>query len=109
MARRVVITGLGAITSLGCDVRSTWEGLLAGRSGVGPITHFDATDFACHIAAEVNDFDPTTVVEAHEVRKFDPFTLFGMGAADQAIADSGVLEGDLDLDLDQHHAPARRV
>lgn len=92
MRRRVVITGIGAITALGNTARDTWDGLLEGRSGIGPITHFDASEYACRIAGEVRDFDPSGTAERHELRKLDPFTLFGMAAADEAMGDSGLLD-----------------
>lgn len=88
--RRVVITGIGAVTALGKDARSTWSALLEGRSGVGPITRFDPADYATKFAAEVRDFDPATVLPPHEARKLDPFVLFAMAAAKEALADSGV-------------------
>jgi 3-oxoacyl-[acyl-carrier-protein] synthase II len=91
--RRVVITGLGAVTALGLDAPSTFAGLLEGRSGVGPITRWDAKDYATRFAAEVKEFDPSTVLEPHEARKLDPFVLFAMAAAKECLADSG-----LDLD-----------
>ncbi|MHC4924465.1 MAG: beta-ketoacyl-ACP synthase II [Planctomycetota bacterium] len=91
--RRVAITGLGAITALGLDAPTTFAACLEGKSGMGPITHFDASEFGTHFAAEVKGFDPTTFLEKREARKLDPFTLFGMAASHEAIQDSG-----LDLD-----------
>ena len=88
--RRVVVTGLGAVTALGLDAPATFAGLLQKRSGVGPITHFDAKDHATTFAAEVRGFDPATVLEPHEARKLDPFALFAMAAAKEALADSGL-------------------
>ena len=88
--RRVVITGIGALTSLGHDAPSTFAGLLEGRSGVAPITRFDAKEFVTRFAAEVKGFDPSTVLEPHEARKLDPFVLFAMAAAKEALRDSGL-------------------
>jgi 3-oxoacyl-[acyl-carrier-protein] synthase II len=82
---RVVITGLGAVTPLGLDVESTWEGLRAGRSGVGPITLFDAARFDTRIAAEVRGFDPTRWMERKEARRMDRFCQIGVAAAVQAV------------------------
>ena len=88
---RVVITGFGAISPLGLDTRSTWEGMLAGRSGCGPITHFEATeDFATRIAGEVKGFDPTGFLEVKEARRYDRFSQFGLGAADEAMRHAGL-------------------
>jgi 3-oxoacyl-[acyl-carrier-protein] synthase II len=98
MSRRVVITGIGAVTSLGLTARESWKRLLAGESGVAPITHFDASAMACRIAAEVKGFDPTTITEAHEVKKLDPFTQFGMAAGQEAIRDAGMADGGFDPD-----------
>ena len=67
--RRVVVTGLGLVTPLGGDVETTWANILAGKSGAGKITHFDATNFACQIAAEVKNFDPLNFVEKKEIKK----------------------------------------
>lgn len=92
MRRRVVITGVGAVTALGHSAPATWSALLEGRSGIAPISHFDASAYSCRIAGEVRDFDPGSTAEAHELRKLDPFTLFGMAAADEAIGDSGLVE-----------------
>lgn len=89
MRRRVVITGLGAVTPLGNDVLSCWEGLLAGRSGAGPITGFDSSGLEVQIAAEVKGFDPVTLFGSREARRNDRFTHFAMEAARQAVEDSG--------------------
>ena len=89
--RRVVITGLGAVTPVGKDVPSTWRGLLAGESGAGPITLFETTEeYTCRIACEVTDFDPLTVLEKKEVRRFDRFAQFGVYAADEAMRSAGL-------------------
>ncbi len=88
--RRVAVTGLGVVSPLGLTVRETWDGLLAGRSGAGPITRFDAAAFACRIAAEVKGFDPEKVLERKEVKKYDTFIHYAVSAAKEAMADSGV-------------------
>lgn len=85
---RVVITGLGLITPLGNDVPSNWASLMAGRSSVGPITRFDASDFASRIAAEVKGFDPVALFGRRDARRMDRFTQFAMAAAGQALKDS---------------------
>jgi 3-oxoacyl-[acyl-carrier-protein] synthase II len=90
MKKRVVITGLGAVTPLGNDVPTLWEGLLAGRSGVGPITHFDPSDLGVQIAAEVKGFDAKALFGRRAARRNDRFTLFAMACARQAIADAGL-------------------
>jgi 3-oxoacyl-[acyl-carrier-protein] synthase II len=92
--RRVAVTGIGLVTPLGLTTRETWDGLLAGRSGVGPITRFDATDYACRIAAEVKGFEPEKYVEKKEVKKFDTFIHYAVAAAKEALADSGVVIDD---------------
>ena len=94
MKRRVVITGLGAVTPLGNDVPTMWEALLAGRSGIGPITSFDASGMDVRIAAEVKDFDPVALFGRRVARRNDRFTLFTLDAARQAIADAGLAFGD---------------
>lgn len=88
--RRVVVTGLGAITPLGQDVESTWSAILAGKSGVAPIDHFDASDLNCKICSRVKDFDPTKYMSEKDARKRDIFIQYGMAAAVQAIQDSGI-------------------
>jgi 3-oxoacyl-[acyl-carrier-protein] synthase II len=85
---RVVVTGLGAITPLGNTLADYWEGLLAGRSGVGPITFFDASQHACRIAAEVKGFDPEVYMDRKEAKRMDRFAQFGVAASLQAIADA---------------------
>lgn len=88
--RRVVVTGAGAITPLGLDVESTWEGMLAGRSGVGQISLFDATDYKTTIAAEVGGYDPLEHFERREIRRIDRYTQFFLVAVRQAMADAGL-------------------
>ncbi|MDY6877965.1 MAG: beta-ketoacyl-ACP synthase II [Chloroflexota bacterium] len=90
MKQRVVITGIGAVTPLGNDVPTMWSALLAGRSGVGPITCFDISDMDVQIAAEVKDFDSVALFGRREARRNDRFTLFALEAARQAIADAGL-------------------
>ncbi|HUU53582.1 MAG TPA: beta-ketoacyl-ACP synthase II [Armatimonadota bacterium] len=90
MERRVVVTGMGAVTPLGIGVEPTWEGMRAGRSGITNITLFDATDFTSRIAGEVADFDPTLWIEPREVRHTDRFVHFAMAAAAMAVQDSGL-------------------
>ena len=94
-SRRVVITGLGVVTPLGNDVREFWRNLLQGKSGVGPITHFDTTDFATKFAAEVKAFDPHDYIDKKEARRMDLFTQFAVVAAENAVKDSGLLVADL--------------
>ncbi|MGD1146692.1 MAG: beta-ketoacyl-ACP synthase II [Thermoanaerobaculaceae bacterium] len=91
MTRRVVVTGVGLISPLGVGTEATWEGLIAGRSGVGHITRFDASSSSVRIAAEVKGFDPSTVMEPKEVRKYDTFIHYAMAAADMAVASSGLV------------------
>ena len=88
MARRVAITGLGFVTPLGTDVASTWEGLLAGRSGAGPITRFDAAQSPVKFACEVKGFDPARFLDKKEIRRYDLFAQFALGAAEQAVTDA---------------------
>ena len=88
--RRVVITGLGTVNPLGNNVADSWAAARAGKCGIGPITQFDTTDFKCKLAGEVKGFDPETVVDKKEVRKMARFTLLALGAATEAIADSGL-------------------
>ena len=88
--KRVVVTGLGAITPLGNDVETTWKNVKAGVSGAGPITHFDASQFKTQFACEVKDFDPSQYIDRKEARKMDLYCQYALSAAKQAIADSGM-------------------
>lgn len=88
--KRVVVTGLGALTPVGNTATDTWKNLLAGVSGAGPITRFDASNFKTHFACEVKDFEPNDLLDRKEARRMDRFTQFGMVVADEAIADSGL-------------------
>ena len=88
--RRVVVTGLGAVTPIGNDVAQYWEGLSSGRNGVAAITLFDASRHACRFAAEVKGFDPTGFLEPKEAKRWDRFCQFGVVAAKQAVADAGL-------------------
>ncbi|MBI2773100.1 MAG: beta-ketoacyl-ACP synthase II [Chloroflexi bacterium] len=87
MTRRVVITGIGAVTPLGNDIRTTWDGLIAGRSGIGRITRFDPAPYESQIAGEIKDYDPLTWMDRKDARRTDRFTQLGVGAAAQAIQD----------------------
>src|SRR5262249_2790588 len=93
--RRVVVTGMGALTALGQDVGSTGAGLVAGRSGVATIGPFDPSRLDCGIAAAVKDFDPSGVLDRKEIRRTDRYIQFGLVAARQALDDAG-LPGRLD-------------
>ena len=90
MSRRVVVTGMGAITPVGNDVASFWEGLVTGKNGISPITKFDTTDYKVKIAAEVKDFHPEDYMEKPLIRKTDLFCQYAMAAASQAMEDSGI-------------------
>jgi 3-oxoacyl-[acyl-carrier-protein] synthase II len=90
MTRRVVVTGLGLISPLGIGTQATWDGLVAGRSGAGPITHFDTDGFSVRIACEVDAFDVSSWLQPKEARKFDRFVHFALGASHMAIEDSGL-------------------
>jgi 3-oxoacyl-[acyl-carrier-protein] synthase II len=90
MKRRIVVTGMGTISPLGNDLPITWEAVLAGRGGVGPITRFDTTDFRSTIAAEVKDFDPKAYFPPKEVRRMDTFVQYALVAAREAVADAGL-------------------
>ncbi len=88
--RRVVITGLGALTPLGNDAETSWESLIAGKSGAGPITQFDSSDFYVHFACEVKDFDATDFIERKQTRRMDRFAHLIVGAARMAEQDAGL-------------------
>lgn len=88
--RRVVVTGLGMVTCLGKDVPSTWEGILAGRSGITAVDHFDASQYKTRFAGLVRDFNPEDAMPAKELRRYDEFMHYGMAAGIQAMADAGL-------------------
>lgn len=90
MRRRVVISGIGLVSPLGLDTASTWEALLAGRSGVGPITKFDSAGFASQIAAEVRGFNPEDYLERKDARRMATFTHYAVAATRQALDDAGL-------------------
>jgi 3-oxoacyl-[acyl-carrier-protein] synthase II len=88
--RRVVVTGLGIVSPVGNDVATAWANITAGKSGIGPITHFDASTFPTRIAGEIREFDPTQYIAAKDVKKMDPFIHYGIAASIQALADAGL-------------------
>ena len=90
MSRRVVVTGVGLVSSLGIGTAATWDGLRAGQSGIGPISRFDASDFASRIAGEVRGFDPLDFVAKKDVKKMDVFIQYAIAAADFAKEDAGL-------------------
>ncbi|PJJ97881.1 beta-ketoacyl-[acyl-carrier-protein] synthase II [Lysobacteraceae bacterium NML75-0749] len=93
--RRVVVTGLGILSPLGNNLESNWAAIKAGRSGIGPITHFDASAFATQISGEVRGFDPASFITPKDVKKMDPFVHYGVAAGLMAIEDAGlVIEGE---------------
>ena len=98
MSRRVVITGVGTVNALANTAPATWARMLEGESGIARITHFDPAEFACQIAGEIKELDTSHVVEARELKKLDPFTLYGMTAAHEAVADSGIKVSGFDPD-----------
>ena len=97
-SKRVVVTGLGAITPIGKTLPEFWEGLVNGKNGVGEITRFDSTLFKTRFACEVKDYDPEAYFEKKNVRKYDHFAQFALIAADEAVADSGLNAENCDLD-----------
>ena len=97
MENRVVVTGVGAVTPIGNDAKTFWEGLLTGKSGIGMITAFDTTDYPAKIAAEVKDFNPEDYLDRKEVKRTDRFVQFALAAAQMAVKDAG-------LDINQENA-----
>ena len=96
--RRVVITGLGAVTPIGNTVPEYWDALCKGVNGAGHITRFDSTKFRTRIACEVKGFDPQQYFDRKEVRKLDLYTQFAIVASDEAISDSGITKDNTDFD-----------
>jgi 3-oxoacyl-[acyl-carrier-protein] synthase II len=92
--RRVVVTGLGLVCPVGNTVAEGWSALLAGRSGIGPITRFDASAFACRFAGEVKGFNVEDYIPGKEARHMDTFIHYGLAAAVQAVRDAGLPTGD---------------
>ena len=90
MSRRVVVTGLGVISSLGLDYETFWSSLINGESGISLVTSFDTTEFPSKIGAEVRDFDPVQYMEKKEIRRMDRFAQFAVAASEQALEDSGL-------------------
>ncbi|MEE7565838.1 beta-ketoacyl-ACP synthase II [Xanthomonas sp. Kuri4-3] len=97
MSRRVVVTGMGMVSPLGNDLATSWDGIIHGRSGIGPITQIDASQFTTKIAGEIKDFDPTVFVSSKDAKKMDSFIHYGVGASFMALDDSG-------LEIGEHNA-----
>ena len=96
LLHRVVVTGLGAVSPLGINAGRTWQALINGQSGIGPVTHFDTADFPCRIAGEVKEFDPGAYLDRKEIRRTDRFMQFAIAASKMALADAGlVIEGEM--------------
>src|SRR5688572_14918895 len=91
MKRRVVVTGIGAITPIGLGRDGLWDGLVATKSAVGPVTRFDPSQFRSHVAAEVNEFVPTDHLDERRSRRFDRFAQFSVVASRMALADAGIV------------------
>ena len=85
--RRVVVTGIGLVSSLGIGTEANWAALCAGHSGIGPITHFDASNFSAQIAGEVKNFDPLVFIEKKDVKKMDVFIQYAIAASQFAVDD----------------------
>ena len=96
--KRVVVTGLGAITPIGKTVEEYWQGLINGQSGAGLITRFDAAKFKTKFACEVKNYDPGTYFDRKEAKKLDPYAQFALIAADEAMKDSGLDLSTIDRD-----------
>lgn len=90
MGRRVVVTGVGLICAVGNTSEEVWKNLLAGHSGIARVTHFDVTQFACQIAAEVKNFDPLNFIEKKELKKMGRFIHLALAATDEAMRSSGL-------------------
>jgi 3-oxoacyl-[acyl-carrier-protein] synthase II len=85
-----VVTGMGILSPVGNDLESSWDGIIHGRSGIGPITHFDASSFPTRIAGEIRGFDPTAYMSPKDVKKMDAFIHYGIAASLMAMDDSGL-------------------
>ena len=93
---RVVITGIGAVTPIGNTAQEYWDGLLAGKNGIAPITRFDTEGYKASVAGEVKDFDPTAYIDKREAKHMDRFCQYALAAAAQAMEQSGLKEGSFD-------------
>ncbi len=96
--KRVVVTGLGALTPIGNSVPELWDGLVKGVSGAGPITHFDASKFRCQIASELKGFDPFKFIDKKEMRLLDGYTVYGLVTVEEAMRDAGIDDNSVDKD-----------
>lgn len=96
--RRIVVTGMGTVCPVGNTVEATWQAICAGRSGIAPVTEFDAADLSTRIAGEVRDFDVSRYMEAKEARRYDKFMHYGIAASVQAIEDAGLAQADTAVD-----------
>lgn len=97
-SRRVVVTGLGLVSPVGNTVPAGWEALCNGKSGIGPLTEFDVSALSTRIAGEIKNFDPTDFIPAKEVRRFDTFLHYGIAAAQEALEEAGLKDGDHGVD-----------
>ena len=95
--RRVVVTGLGALTPIGNSVSEYWEGLVDGKSGSAPITYFDTSDFKTKFACELKNFNPLNFIEKKEIRRQDKFSQYATICSDEAINDSNLLNSNIDF------------
>src|SRR4029079_16357189 len=101
MKRRVVVTGMGAITPVGNDVATTWLSLIEGKSGTAPITKFDASNFPVRCAAEMKAFNPLDYMERKEAKRADQYTQYAVAGARQAMTDAGLANGSNGIDPDR--------
>ena len=89
--RRVVVTGMGIVSPVGSDMDTAWKNLISGYNGIGPITYFDTTNYKAKLGAQVQDFDPMQYMDRSETLRSDRFAQYAMGAAVQAVEESGVI------------------
>src|SRR5688500_2324673 len=94
--RRVVITGMGVVTPLGCSIHICWDGLITGRSGIGPLQNFECTDYETRFSGECREFDPLKWIDGKLVKRMDPFAQFATASAIDAMNDSGLDVSTLD-------------
>ncbi|MDP3443417.1 MAG: beta-ketoacyl synthase N-terminal-like domain-containing protein, partial [Ignavibacteria bacterium] len=97
--RRVVITGMGALTPIGNNLAEYWDGLVTGKNGAGLITKFDATNHTTKFACELKNFDPSTYIDKKELRRMDPYTHYALATAAMAVEDSKLDLSKVDLEL----------